>query len=112
MIRINNKSYSGGKNISIMNNKIFIDGIEITDKEVVDAKNILFEISGDVETLEVDHADKVMIAGNVTGNVKTMSGSVTVEGDVHGKVNTMSGNVQCGNVSGKVETMSGNIRTK
>lgn len=55
---------------------------------------------------------KVIIRGNVHGNVETMSGDVYVEGSVDtGNVSTMSGDLNVtGNVAGSASTMSGSIR--
>ncbi len=101
---INGTSYSG-KNISINNNKVTIDGVvqsQLLDNEV----NVI--VHGNVNTLNTE-------AGSVTtdsvGSVSTMSGSVTC-GNVQGNVETMSGSVKANNITGDVDTMSGNIKYK
>ena len=103
MIVINGKSYIGNS-VSIKNNKITIDGNVIETEE----KNIKIEIQGDIEELKVDECDSVKVTGNVK-NLTTMSGDVTVKGDVSGNVKTMSGDVECGKVGGNISTMSGDI---
>jgi acetyl/propionyl-CoA carboxylase alpha subunit len=103
MIVINGKSYTGNS-VSIKNNKITIDGSVIETEE----KNIKIEIQGDIEELKVDECDSVKVTGSVK-NLTTMSGDVTVKGDVSGNVKTMSGDVECGKVGGNISTMSGDI---
>ncbi len=104
-VTINGKSYFGN-NISVSNNKVYIDGKEATPGE---DKVINISIEGNVESLSVDGCDHVTVSGSA-GSVKTLSGNVNIKGDVSGDANTMSGNLSCGNVGGSVKTMSGNIR--
>jgi cytoskeletal protein CcmA (bactofilin family) len=55
----------------------------------------------------------IEVTGNVTGDISTMSGSVTVHGSVGGDAETMSGAVHVGgDVAGDVSTMSGSISTR
>ncbi len=107
-IRINNKTYSGN-NITVNNNKVYIDGIlqEQGDNE----RNITIVVEGDVEKLQVDVCDKMEIKGNVTGSVQTSSGDVNC-GNISGSVSTMSGNVMCDDIGGTVSTMSGDVKCK
>ena len=104
MIKVNGVIYSGN-NLTIRNNKILIDGKDVT----VDAKQINISIEGNVEKLEVDSCEKVSITGDV-GNVKTLNGDVDISGDVKGSVQTMSGDVDCRNINGSVSTMSGDVK--
>lgn len=106
-MNINNKSYVG-RSISMVNNKLFVDGKEIT-ADHSDAKVITVTIQGDVDKLEVDACDKVTVTGNVS-SLKTMSGDVDVQGSVAGSISTMSGDVDCGNVGGSISTMSGDVK--
>ena len=105
MIRINNVNISGNS-IVIENGRVIIDGVDHTP----DSKEISIHVEGNLGWMSIDHCNKIEIAGNVDGKVKTMSGNVVIKGDVSEDVSTMSGNVTCGNVAGKVKTMSGNIR--
>ncbi|MCK9445694.1 hypothetical protein M0Q50_02250 [bacterium] len=113
-----------GRNITITNNKIIIDGKDVSP----DSKTIDIKIEGDIENFEVDYCNKIEIigntkdirtssgdvdiTGNVTGNINTSSGDVDIAGDVQGSINTSSGDVDCYNVSGNVKTNSGDIKTK
>lgn len=105
-IRINGISIVAGRNISVVNNRVFIDGKDVTP----DAKDIRIEVAGDVEKLEADACNSITVTGNV-GNVSTQSGNVDVGGSVGGSVQTMSGDVDCGGaISGSVSTMSGDVK--
>lgn len=89
-VSINGKVYKGN-NLSIAGNKVIIDGVEITDGEVIQAKEIKIEIYGDVNNVETVSAD-VVVSGNVQ-NVKTVSGDVKVFGDVTSNIKTISGDI-------------------
>lgn len=101
---INGVIIQGGRNVSIVNGKITVDGKDVTP----DAKEISIVVNGAVERLDVDACRTVSVTGDV-GNVKTMSGDVDVSGDVKGSVQTMSGSVSCGNIAGGASSISGNI---
>lgn len=109
MIKINGNVVSSvistGSNISIIGNKVFIDGQE----HDVEAKTINIEVTGNVNSLDVDVAQKVNVSGNA-GSVQTVSGSVEVGGDVDGSVSTVSGSVRAGKIGGNVSTVSGSVR--
>lgn len=99
---INNSNFNGN-NISIVNNKIYIDGKDVTP----DAKEINITVTGNIEELNVDCCAKVQINGDV-GSVETQSGNVNC-GNVKKNIKTMSGNVRCKDIEGDVETMSGDV---
>lgn len=99
---------TNGRNVTIINNKVLVDGKEISDLNKIAGKEINITIDGDVGKLEIDYCTKVQVNGN-TQNVKTTSGDVDVTGDVNGSIQTMSGDVDCGNVGGNISTMNGDI---
>ena len=109
IVKMNGVTYNGNS-ISMRGNKIIIDGVDVTgDHE--DAKKINVIVEGDINSFDIDYAEKIAVAGNVT-DLKTMSGSVEVRGDVHGDVKTQSGSVKIeGNVDGNVKTMSGSVKS-
>lgn len=123
MIVINKNKYSGN-NISIRNNRVIVDGNDVTPE----TKEIIINVEGNLENLDVEYANKITITGDVgevrtssgdievsgviKGNISTSSGDVECDGDVGGHINTSSGDVKCGNVNGNVKTMSGNIKYK
>jgi len=96
-----------GKNISVVGNKVIVDGQDITP----DSKTINISVQGNVTELKVDVCDKIEITGDVY-SVKTQSGDVYVTGHVTGHIQTMSGDVKCGDVKGNISTMSGDIIQK
>ena len=121
MIRVNGKSYYGN-NVTIIGNKVIIDGVDQTP----DAKEISIQVEGNIHNLSVDYAKSIIISGDVVtlksdsgdvscrnvgiGGVNTGSGSVEVENSILGDVNTGSGSVKAGTIAGSVKTGSGNIK--
>lgn len=103
---INGVSITGGRNVTIRNGKITVDGVDVTP----DTKDIKIEITGNVDRLEADACNSISITGNA-GPVATQSGDVRVGGSVCGSVRTMSGDVDCdGPIYGSCSTMSGDIK--
>ncbi len=102
-IVIDGREFSG-KNISIVNGKVTVDGV-VQDDQLVGDVNI--DVHGDVVKLDAG-SGSVTVSGSC-GQVSTMSGDVEC-GNVSGNVKTMSGDVTCGAVGGGVSTMSGDIR--
>ena len=100
---INGKQFTG-KNISVADGKIYVDG-----DAVGDSPDVVFniEIHGEVETLLVDRG--VIIANGRVGVARTVSGDIECN-DVSGDVRTVSGAVKCGRVEGGVSTVSGDIK--
>jgi len=141
MININGITIENvsGKNISIVNGKVIVDGKDVTP----DSKNITIEITGDVGKLEVDVCKTINITGNVdmlsssfgditckdvTGNITSSSGNIKadrvangansssgrieIKGDLTGNAVSSSGNISVtGNINGNVRTVSGDIKS-
>lgn len=105
-VKINGVSYNGN-NVTIINGKVIVDGKDMTP----DAKNITIHVDGDISKLSVDICDKLSVTGNVK-DLSTVSGDVTIGGNVSQNVKTVSGDVKCGDISGKVTTVSGDIKNK
>lgn len=105
-IIINGNSYIG-RSVTVSNNQIIIDNIDVTPE----SKQITIQIEGNVEKINVDKCNSVNINGNAD-MVTTMSGDVTVKGDIHGNVKTMSGDVEADKIQGSISTMSGDITYK
>ena len=102
MITINN-NYHKGKNISIINGKVFIDGKDVTP----DAKEITISVEGNIDILEVDHANTISMKGDVN-KARTGSGDINC-GNVTGGAQTGSGDIDCGVINGDVQTGSGDV---
>ncbi len=108
-IKINGTTYSG-RTITIVNGKVIINEEIKGGKDVTpDGKEINILVEGGIDILTVDACNVVGVEGNV-GEIKTMTIEVKINGNVSGNVKTMSGNVTCLEVYGKVETMSGDIK--
>jgi hypothetical protein len=102
MITINNSNY-GGKNITIINGKVFIDGKDVTPE----GKEINISVQGNIDSLEIDFATSIQVHGDVN---KLRSGSANVKcTNITGGVQTGSGDVECTNIEGDVQTGSGDV---
>lgn len=105
MIKINNKIFSLGKNISISNGVVYVDGKKIEQNE----KKINIVVNGSINKIEADCCEKIEVKGNCEKVVST-NGDVTVGGNVLKNVQTTNGDVDCGNVGGNVKTTNGDIK--
>lgn len=114
MIKFNGKVYSG-KNISIINNVVYVDGKRVDSDDTGKTVEIHLMEGATIQKLVVEDALGVTIHGSVSGNVDA-GGSVTcgsVGGAVQakGSVNSKSvggdvkagGSVMCGSVQGNVK---------
>lgn len=96
-ITINGKTWnlSGGANISIHSNSIYVNGEKLDEsKDILNAH--IIKIEGNVNNIDTD---KSVDCDNVGGNINA-SGSVNcddVKGDVHA-----GGSVNCDDISGNV----------
>ena len=102
-IIIGNQNYSG-RNITIANGKVIIDGKDVTPE----GKEINIKVEGNIEILKADCVSELTVTGNC-GEVSTQSGDISIKGDVNGSVSSMSGDIDCGSIGGRVSTMSGDI---
>ena len=93
-----------GNNVSIINNKIFVDGKEIGIEEKV--INIIVE--GNLDKLEVDCCNSIKVNG-VTKDVEVSNGNITISGDVKGNVNNINGNIIAKVINGNCKTKNGDI---
>lgn len=104
-ITINGQSFYGN-NVSMVNNKITVDGKVVEMSVNTIQCNIVIE--GDADTVRNSTGD-IVIQGSVKCDVHNSVGDVTIHGDVTGDVSTSTGDVRCGNVTGKVKTSVGDI---
>ena len=93
-----------GNNVSIMNNKIFVDGKEIGTEE----KEINIIVEGNLDKLEVDCCNSIKVNG-VTKDVEVSNGNITISGDVKGNVNNINGNIIAKVINGNCKTKNGDI---
>lgn len=104
-ININGKEY-GGTSIIVRNNKITVNGVDVTP----DSKQVNIVVTGDIDTLNADYCDKITVNGNAK-EVQATSGDIECR-DVQGDVRTTSGDVECGNVGGSIQTVSGDVKAE
>lgn len=93
---------TSGRNITIQNGTIIIDGDVVQDGLT---GNINVSIHGDVE--KINCGGSVSVEGNVLGDVDC-GGSATIRGDVKGSVDC-GGSCTCGNVGGDIDA-GGSVR--
>lgn len=93
-----------GNNVSIINNKIFVDGKEIGTEE----KEINIIVERNLDKLEVDCCNSIKVNG-VTKDVEVSNGNITISGDVKGNVNNINGNIIAKVVNENCKTKNGDI---
>jgi hypothetical protein len=108
MIQINNNDYIG-RSIVIRDNKIIIDGRDVTS-ELGDTKEINISVSGNLESLDVDYANKIEITGDV-GKVSSGSGDINCR-NITGGARSGSGDIECESIEGDVQTGSGDVKAE
>lgn len=107
---INGKIHKFSGSLSIIGNKYYVNGKEVTDWNDLDkdVKHVEIKIEGDVEKLQVDNCDTIEVSGRV-GSIKTHNGNVTAQAGVDGNVETHNGNIMCGKVGGDASSYNGNV---
>lgn len=109
-INVNGDVYYGNS-VSIVNGKVFIDGVEQTGKKgdkLAKSKKLEIHIHGDVENVE---SEAGTIKAQTIHTASTQSGDI--EADViKGNASTMSGDIEARVIEGNTETMSGDIIQK
>lgn len=104
---INGKSYEvPNGNISIIGNKIYVDGKEFTEEMEKDSKIVDVIVYGNVS--KIDCQGSVEVKGNAE-NINC-GGSCSVNKDVAGDVSA-GGSVRCNNVKGTVRA-GGTVKCK
>jgi DUF4097 and DUF4098 domain-containing protein YvlB len=106
VVSVNGQTYVGD-NISIINDRVFVDGVEQEQSFANSNHLIEVTVTGDVAKIET-------VSGNIrvtgtAGSVSTTSGDAEV-GHVQGSVSSVSGDVFVkGNVNGSISTVSGDV---
>lgn len=104
-VTINNVTYSG-RNISIDNDKVVIDGVTQTTSLV---GPITVTVNGSCESVSTI-SGAINISGNA-GSVHATSGDVSVQGSVEGAIKTISGDVKVVRPhTNNINTISGDIK--
>jgi hypothetical protein len=97
-----------GKNITVQNGKVIIDG-KIVDLPEND--KIINIIAENIESLRVDSCEGITVKGNA-GDVRISQGRLSVGGCIMGDVHVSQGNIDYGNIEGDVSVSMGSINTR
>ncbi len=112
MVVINGKSFNcKGGSISVSNNRVIIDGKDVTGLDSFSEKEINITIEGNCGDVSIE-VGNITVNGSVTKSVRNTNGNIDISGDVGGDVKTTNGSIDCGNVNGDVKTVNGNIKHK
>lgn len=129
-ISINGVTFHGNKSISIVNNKVFVDGKEQYSIDSTKGPNVKIDIvvTGSAESVSTSTGSitvkngvkgnvsstsgNVDIYGDVSGYAKTVSGDLKIHGDVHNAVTTVSGDISARTIEGNCSSVSGSISGK
>ena len=96
-----------GRNISIRNGVVIVDGKQVSLPENEKMINIQAE---SLESLRVDSCNEIKVNGDVGGDVRVSQGRITIGGMVKRDVHVSQGDVDCGKIEGDVSVSMGNIR--
>lgn len=109
-IVINGKKYSNisSGNLTISNNKVYVNGFLIENLKNVEEKNIKIEIYGDKNFISVDSCETINVNGNVY-NIKLTNGTITCD-DIKNNVTITNGNISADKIFGKCEVINGDIK--
>ncbi len=109
-IVINGKKYSNisSGNLTISNNKVYVNGFLIEDLKNIEEKNIKIEIYGDKNFISVDSCKTINVNGNVY-NIKLTNGTITCD-DIKNDVTITNGNISADKIFGKCEVVNGDIK--
>ena len=109
-IVINGKKYSNisSGNLTISNNKVYVNGFLIEDLKNIEEKNIKIEIYGDKNFISVESCESVNINGNVY-NIKLINGIITCD-EVKNDVTITNGDIKANKIFGKCNVINGDIK--
>lgn len=109
-IIINGKKYSNisSGNLTISNNKVYVNGFLIENLKNIKEKNIKIEIYGDKNFISVDSCETINVNGNVY-NIKLTNGTITCD-DVKNDVTITNGDIKANRIFGKCNVINGDIK--
>lgn len=109
-IVINGKKYSNisSGNLTISNNKVYVNGFLIENLKNIKEKNIKIEIYGDKNFISVDSCETINVNGNVY-NIKLTNGTITCD-DVKNDVTITNGDIKANKIFGKCNVINGDIK--
>ena len=109
-IIINGKKYNNisSGNLTISNNKVYINGNLIENLNNREEKNIKIEIYGDKNFISVESCENIKINGNVY-NIKLTNGTITCD-EVKNDVTITNGDIKANKIFGKCKVINGYIK--
>ena len=109
-IIINGKKYENisSGNLTISNNKVYVNSSLIENLNNIEEKNIKIEIYGDKNFISVDSCETIKINGNVY-NIKLINGTITCN-DVKNDATITNGNIKANKIFGKCNVINGDIK--
>lgn len=109
-IVINGKKYSNisSGNLTISNNKVYVNGFLIENLKNIEEKNIKIEIYGDKNFISVESCESVNINENVY-NIKLTNGTITCD-EVKNDVTITNGDIKANKIFGKCNVINGDIK--
>lgn len=109
-IIINGKKYNNisSGNLTISNNKVYINGNLIENLNNREEKNIKIEIYGDKNFISVESCENIKINGNVY-NIKLTNGTITCD-EVKNDVTITNGDIKANKIFGKCKVINGDIK--
>ena len=109
---VNGRVYNtpDGASVSVINNKVYVDGKLYEDFSENKEKNIKITIEGDIQAVKVDCGD-ITVHGNAN-SVTGVNGDIKINGDVAGNVKTTNGDISAHSIQGDAKTISGDISNR
>lgn len=103
-IIINGQKFNG-TNVTIKNGVVTVDGEQYKSSD----KIIKIDITGNVDSLNIDSCESLNVSGNVT-DLQTTSADVTCN-DILKNAKTTSGDIKANSIKGDATTISGDIKS-
>lgn len=111
-VNVNGRIYHTpeGSSVSVINNKVYVDGKLFEDFNETKEKNIKITIEGDIHDVKLDCGD-IVVNGNVN-NINNINGDIKIKGDVSGDVKNTNGDISAHTIYGDAKTVSGDISNR
>ncbi len=112
IVNVNGRVYHTPDNasVSVINNKVYVDGKLYEDFSENKEKNIKITIEGDIQTVKLDCGD-ITVHGNAN-SVTNVNGDIKINGDVAGNVKTTNGDISAHSINGDAKSVNGDISNR
>jgi len=103
-----------GKSFSMINGKIYVDGVEFkeatTEIESSPSKKIELKFENcHIQTFTTSSSEPTYITSSIISNVSSTNGDVDISGDISGYASTTNGDIRCHDIKTYASTVNGNI---